>query len=298
MIETIPTSDGVGLWVERIGHGKNIIVVPNALYTEQGLAKLSAADRTMVFYDLRNRGRSGATSDPQLLQRGIENDVDDLETVRRAVAGTARISIIGHSYLGLVAALYARAHQEHIDRIVQIGAMWIDPSEVFAPELTADKDQVPDRSKLKDIERMYKDGLAERDPQSFCEQWWSAMRVTYVTDPGNADQLPRDICAFRNEWPTNQLTYLGSHVMPSIPRLKLKSSDFRNVHVPVLVVQGKRDRVVPFGAGIAWINAWSDARLLAVPEGGHLPWIEDRQLASRIDRFLRAGLQFSLRHPS
>jgi len=145
------------------------------------------------------------------------------------------ISIIGHSYLGLVAALYARAHPEHVNRIVQIGAMWIDPSETFAPELAAsDKDRIPDPSKLKEIQRLYEDGFAERDPQAFCERWWAVVRFTYVTDPEKVDQLPQGICALRNEWPTNQLTYLGNYVMPSIPRMNLKASDFHVLHVPVL----------------------------------------------------------------
>ena len=39
--------------------------------------------RTLIFYDVRNRGRSETVTDPAKLARGIQQDVDDLDAVRR-----------------------------------------------------------------------------------------------------------------------------------------------------------------------------------------------------------------------
>ena len=48
-----------------------------------GLLQRLADGRTLIFYDLRNRGLSDGVSEPSMLARGIHHDVDDLEAVRR-----------------------------------------------------------------------------------------------------------------------------------------------------------------------------------------------------------------------
>ena len=46
--------------------------------------------------------------------------MQDIETVRRHF-GLERVSVMGYSYLGKVAVMYAMAHPERVDRIVQLG---------------------------------------------------------------------------------------------------------------------------------------------------------------------------------
>ena len=72
------------------------------------------------FHDVRNRGKSDAISDGSKLQRGIHNDVDDLDAVRRHF-GIVKLDVIGHSYMGVMVALYAMKFPEHTNRVVQIG---------------------------------------------------------------------------------------------------------------------------------------------------------------------------------
>ena len=62
----------------------------------------SAPGRTVLFYDMRNRGRSDAVKD--LSQVTMENDVRDLESVR-AHFGVKKATLIGYSYLGFMVVL-------------------------------------------------------------------------------------------------------------------------------------------------------------------------------------------------
>src|SRR5690242_16971012 len=116
----VTAKDGVRLYFETWGSGTQPVFIPNGLYLADDFKRLAAA-RTLIYYDLRNRGRSDSVSDPAKLERGIYNDVDDLETIRRHF-GIGRADLIGHSYAGLMVLLYAMTHPDHVHRIVQIGA--------------------------------------------------------------------------------------------------------------------------------------------------------------------------------
>ena len=116
----VTTDDGVRLWFQTVGSGPQVVVLPNGFHLLEDFSCL-APGRTLVFYDVRNRGRSDTVTDPALLERGIHNDVDDLDAVRRHF-GLDRLVLIGHSYMGLMVILYAMKYPAHVDRIVQIGA--------------------------------------------------------------------------------------------------------------------------------------------------------------------------------
>ena len=117
----VKTDDGLRLWFQTVGSGPQVVVLPNGFHLLEDFSCL-APGRTLVFYDVRNRGRSDTVSDPALLERGIHNDVDDLDAVRRHF-GLDRFALIGHSYMGLMVVLYAMKYPARVDRIVQIGAM-------------------------------------------------------------------------------------------------------------------------------------------------------------------------------
>lgn len=112
----IETDDGARLFYKRVGRGTQAVVVPGAMGLAGEFEKLTDG-RCIVFYDIRGHGRSGAIDDAAKI--GLEHDVRDIETIRRRI-GAEKISLVGHSYLALVAVLYALEHPERVERIVQI----------------------------------------------------------------------------------------------------------------------------------------------------------------------------------
>src|SRR5262249_18454208 len=77
----VTTPDSVRLFFRKLGNGPKVVMIPNATYMFDDF-KYLADQHTVITYDLRNRGRSDTVTDASKLQRGIHNDVEDLEAVR------------------------------------------------------------------------------------------------------------------------------------------------------------------------------------------------------------------------
>ena len=129
----ITLDGGVGLYYEKGGDGSRIVLAPNGFHMQRDFQFL-AGDATVIFYDVRNRGRSDTVTEPGKLARGIEQDVDDLDAVRRYF-GASQVDLIGHSYIGLMVALYAIRYSAHVRRAVLIGPVQPDASKQYPPEL-------------------------------------------------------------------------------------------------------------------------------------------------------------------
>ena len=58
----VPVEDGIRLFYRKVGDGGDTVVVPLGFYLYEDFKRL-ASNRTVIFYDMRNRGRSSAVSD-------------------------------------------------------------------------------------------------------------------------------------------------------------------------------------------------------------------------------------------
>jgi proline iminopeptidase len=276
----VTTADGVRLFFRRLGSGQQQVVIPNGLYLCDDFQPLIAR-RTFIYYDVRNRGRSGGVSDTSRLQRGIRNDVDDLEAVRQHF-GIDRLTVIGHSYMGLMVILYALAHPAHLERVVQVGPMVPKPGTQYPAHLTgADATLREVFARLAQLQRE----RGTEDAQEFCRKVWSVLRLLYVVDPANAFRIDWGRCELENE--RNFMKYWSESLLPSIQSLRLGREELEKVKTPVLTIHGRRDRSAPYGGGREWAFLLPNARLVTVEDAGHAPWIEapERVLGS-IEAFL------------
>ena len=103
--EYVTADDGVRLFVQRMGDGPDALIIPNRVYMVDAFAQL-ANRRTVIFCDPRNRGYSDRATEPAKVEKGIHHDVDDVEAIRRHYS-IDRVSLLAHSYLATVLALYA-----------------------------------------------------------------------------------------------------------------------------------------------------------------------------------------------
>jgi proline iminopeptidase len=273
--EYLTTDDGVSLFLQKAGSGPELLL-PNGFHLFDDFQHL--ADRyTLVFYDVRNRGRSETIVDPDKLSRGILNDVDDLEAVRRHL-GIERVDLIAHSYIGILAAAYATSYPERVHRMVLIGAMQPDSSKQYPPD--------PADSTTRDI--FMQIGEIQKnlppDPQEACEKFWSVLRCLYVTDPADAAKIRWGRCDLPNE--RNFVKYWMAHILPSIQSLRIS---WERIAAPVLVIHGDKDRSAPYLGGREWAAILPNARLITVENGGHAPWIEAPDLVFGPIRDFLAG---------
>lgn len=275
MIHYVPAFDGVQLHVRKLGDGPNTVVIPNAAHM-RSFERL-AEDRTVILFDLRNRGASETVEDPEKLAGGIHHDVEDIEAIRQHF-GLERVNLIGHSYVGLTAILYALEYPEHTGRIVQIGAS--------QPE--AAKQYPADQSNFDAVHASFVQAMGEmfRGTPS-CEKFWSLIQRLMVVDAKDAGKVDWNPCGLPNE--VNFLQHWLQNLMPSIHALQLDPEQLRGITAPVLTIHGKLDRQSPYGAALDWVRLLGNARLLTIPNAAHVPWIEaPEQVFGAIREFLDA----------
>ena len=261
----LATGEGLRLYFRSIGGGAKPVVFPNGIYLADDFARL-AAGRRLIFYDVRNRGKSDPISDAAKLQRGIHNDVDDLDAVRRHF-GIAKLDVIGHSYMGVMVALYAMRYPGHTNRVAQIG-----PAE---PE---QGQEYPEHLRWHDAARAAILGRIQHrhapgDAVENCRKFWAVLRELYVVDPANAHRTDWNRCNLPNE--LNFMSYWIAYLLPSLQRLNLTAEDFASAQAPVLTIHGRKDRSAPYGGGREWALRLPNARLVTVDDAGHAPWVEN-----------------------
>jgi proline iminopeptidase len=274
----LTTGDGVRLFFQLVGDGPKAVLIPNGFHLLDDFQNLSDG-RTLIYYDLRNRGQSDHVSDPAKRARGIHNDVDDLEAVRRHF-GISQVDVIGHSYLGMMVILYAMTYPEFVNRVVQIGPMQPYAGKQYPAHLTyADAILNEVFSKLGELQK-------EResvDPVEFCNKFWDILRVIYVSNPADAGRINWGRCELANE--RNMMRYWNESILPSIKELNF--NDISKAQVPVLTIHGMKDRSAPYGGGREWAMMLPNARLLTIENGGHAPWVESPELVfGAIETFL------------
>ena len=261
----VTADDGVRLFVQKVGSGPTAVMIPNAIYMIEYFSHL-ADGRTLLFFDLRNRGRSETVTDASKLAQGVHHDVEDMEAIRRHF-GFNQVDLIGHSYQGLVIMLYAMKYPGHVNRLVQIGPVQPDQRTQYPAHLT-NTDAVATEFFAKITQLFSQPGA----PEELCRKFWALLRVFQVGDPADADKLHWEPCGVPNE--LNFMGHWMANLLPSIQKLELTTADFTKVTAPVLTIHGRKDRSSPYGSGREWAARLPDARLLSIDNAAHVPWIE------------------------
>jgi pimeloyl-ACP methyl ester carboxylesterase len=270
----VVTSDGLRL---AVAHDGGRLIVPNGAGFTSDLAAIWARHPPLV-YDLRNRGASDPVPDASRLSRGVLNDVDDLETVRRT-ADFDTIDLLAHSYVGVIAMRYAIAHPARVRRAVLLSPAPPDPAAHPAPPPDATTAAV--FARLADLQRTPPAG----DAAARCRAFWEVLAVLFVADPALAARVAGwGRCDLPNE--RGFMAYWTAHVEPSLRAAAPTDAQLARVTCPVLIVHGTADRSAPYEGGRAWARRLPNARLLTVAGVAHAPWIERPAIIGELTRFL------------
>jgi pimeloyl-ACP methyl ester carboxylesterase len=190
----VRADDGVRLFYQQAGNGPSVLL-PNGFHLFDDFQRL-AASRALIFYDVRNRGRSDTVSDGAKLTRGILQDVDDFDAVRRHF-GIGRVDVIAHSYTGVMAALYARDHPDRVNRVVLIGPGQPNAGTQYPAHLTGGDATLGEvMTRLAQLREEMAALEQPPDPQAACERFWSVLRSIYVVNPADAEKIDWDAATF------------------------------------------------------------------------------------------------------
>jgi len=279
----IDLPDGSRLHVESTGEGPETLVVPLAVWFAPDLAPL-AINRHTVFYGLRGRSRSLPGEPPRI---GIEADVAELEAVREAL-GLERISILGWSYMAGVAARYALAYPDRVEKLVLVAPFPLrkDPYwDLFATRFQERLD--PEQLRRLDAALADED-LARRKPDWIHRRYLAAYMPAYVNDPNSLGRMKSE--------PWSKLDTRPDHAAAWQERVHVRLGDWdwraevEALACPVLIVQGTSD-VLPLEVGREWSAALPNASLLELDDVGHMPWLEDPfSFFVQVESFLGGGI--------
>ena len=271
----VKTPDGLKLYYRKIGAGPVKLIVPLDLYLFDQM-KQFADIATVVTYDLRNRGRSDR-GQPGSLQ----DDVKDLEAVREHVKFDKFVPV-GFSYLGKMVIMYAAAHPDRVQRVVQIGPLANKRIELpIANDFGAPESVIDAWKAVQSPEEQAK------KPKEACLALGNLMSYYMVGNPKNAVKLDSNaICAHENEWPVHVNKHFQS-LMASTPGV-MTDEEIKKVSMPVLTIHGTKDRQAAYEGGVKWVKELPDARLVTVEGAAHASWLDNPALVfGSIRAFLR-----------
>ena len=279
------TEDGIELFYRRFGEGPQAIVIPAGMYLEAEFKRLARSDRSIIFYDMRGRGKSTTITDTAKL--GFEYEVTDLENLRQ-LFGFEQMSLIGWSYLGGVVMQYALRHPEHVERIVQIGP--VPPRrqpymEANYAEIAARHDSV-DLARLDSLKQIFDRGQdSERDRRAY----WRILHKAMKYDADVEFTFRNDYYTLKNEKPDNVWEYHLPTIIGSFGNWDWRP-ELSKLDIPVLTIHGDYDSL-PLQGAREWTASLPNAQLLIIPQAGHFPWAEKPEIVfPAIDDFLMGKL--------
>jgi proline iminopeptidase len=260
------TPDSVRLWYRVVGNGRETVLVGAANYFVNSLDSLVTAERRVVYYDLRGRGRTDSV--PPAKMGIVEFDAEDIDVIRRAV-GAETVTLVGWSGGVLAAFRYALRHPDRVSRLVMItpvGPRWIPYWDDMRRQGAARVDTAERRRLAERVQR----GEFAGNEVALCR---AQARIGLRTNWPDSTQWLRapDVCDSPNELPSRYDDF--------VPRLlnKLGKYDWRgdlaNMPVPTLVLHGALDNP-PLEGSQEWVAGMPKARLYVMQGVGHWPHYE------------------------
>ncbi len=180
--------NGVRLYTRRVGDGPSVVVLhggPGAHhdYLLPQYDRLSEG-RALLYYDQRGGGRSPVARDAAVGWREHVVDLDALRDHWRL----ERLTLLGYSWGGLLAVLYALEHPDRIARLALVSAApvtaaWRDQFERRFAARMAQPWIARSRAELVAL------GLAKTDPERYRRIAFALSVAGYFRDPSHAKEM-------------------------------------------------------------------------------------------------------------
>jgi proline iminopeptidase len=292
---------GVLIYYLIVGRGEPLLIVhggPGAShdYFLPYLLPLARSNK-LIFIDERGSGRSERLEDAS--QYTVENMVEDVEYVRQAL-GLGKISLLGHSYGGVLAQAYAFKYQRNLTHLI-LGSTFYSTAEMN--KVLANEKHGMSPEALAKLEALEKAGLfgkgkeweTGRYPEEYAKLAWGDGYFPYLyqhrPDP-NYDPLSGNTTTswdlYREMW--------GSHGEFVIDG-NLKSVEYADklpgIHVPTLLICGDHDESDPSLSRLMHEKI-AGSTLVIVPQAGHLGFVDQPQMYIKaLNDFLHGNVKAS-----
>jgi proline iminopeptidase len=265
--ESLPR-DGFDLHYRTMGKGPAVLLLSGGPGFDVDymlpVAEKLADSFTCVLLEQRGTGRSRAAKfDPAAMT--LRNVVEDLEALRVHLK-LESLTLVGHSWGGMLAMAYAAAHPERVGRMLLVGPGGMDPQfqMYFGPNIDM---------------RLWP---ADREARAAAKTPVENIRAivpAYFFDRDKA-------LAFAKATPADSLHgNVGEALWPDLAKNYNVREAMKKLDRPTLIVQGRQD---PIGESTAYeIHlAIKGSSLQLLNRCGHFPWLEQP------DAFFKATREF------
>ena len=261
-LSSFTTSDNVTLHYETLGHGDPVVILSGGPGFAAGymkpVADVVARHHRAVIFEQRGTGRSAVSSYETLT---FDSAVSDLDALREELK-VKKLTIVGHSWGGMLAMLYAQAHPDRVERIVLIdsGGLSIAFMQPFSRNLAA-------RATAEDLDAMAYWRNPERkkaNPRHAAVEAVKAKTPAYFYDRRKALIFAKSL--HDDGYDPATFAALGRQFDKFDVREGMKKLD-----VPVLIIHGRQD---PLAAGEELHAGIPGSKLVWIEKSGHFPWAE------------------------
>jgi 2-hydroxy-6-oxonona-2,4-dienedioate hydrolase len=203
-------------------------------------------------------------SDKPLINYRIATYVDFLDRFLKELK-VERASLVGNSMGGWVAAAYAIAHPEKVERIVLVDAAGL----AFAPDF--------DTTQLIKLNPSTREGMKELVSRVFYN------KLVFMSD------------AFIDASMAARINAGDGHTIRSITESIIRREDFLDGHLslikqPTLIIWGREDGLLPLSDGQRFQKEVPNSQLIVFDQCGHVPQIEKAaDFNSALLKFLAAS---------
>lgn len=237
-----------------------------------------ARDHELVFYDQRGGGQSKTDDRAPITWR---TNVDDLDRVIGELALDESPTLVGYSWGGLLAMLFAIEAAASRTQHQPARLVLIDPAPISIAYRRAFETEFARRQSSASVAtlraQLAESGLRERDPDAYRQRNFELSVAGYFADPSAAHNLT----------PFRVTGRVQQSVWDSLGDFDLQApGQLDSVHLPALVVHGRQDPI-PIDSAAAAARLLG-AQLVPLDHCGHVPYVEQPDaLFSAIRSFLR-----------
>ena len=243
---------------------------------------LAERGHRLLMFDERGAGHSEIITDATKLR--IEDFVQDVEAFREKF-GLKKFGLIGLSWGSAVALKYVTTYPQHLSRVVFLSP--ISPTLALYQERQKHLDSLK-TDKEREVEKQLRARIRtapDAEVHQLCEELFQASHREGVVDINHLKRSRQDPCAYPVAGLRNAQFVFQSGLA------SLGEWDFRpamkSVTMPALVLEGA-GTFFSLDATQEWVKSLPDARLLLIPNAGHLIWIDQPEaVISAMDEFFR-----------
>lgn len=279
------------LWVVTVGQGDPVFFIAGgpggAHHGLRSFDPLAANGHQLIYFDGFGRGKSDTAK--VVSEYSLQRDIEDLEGLRVALK-LQKISVLGHSYGGLVAQGYAIRYPQHVSHLILANTfhsyvMWQENDDNSNHEIKTSYPEV-----WADLMKIRERGAVSSDPEH--QEIYGRVPYGFLYAYNPDKFINRVSKPYPNRFNSKlyyQMVgrdgdfYVGSDIGTFDFRKQLK-----DLKMPVMIIGGRFDRVATPWMMVKYKEYCPQAQFMMFEKSGHNPQVEEPEAEFKlINEFLK-----------